>query len=293
MARLAASFPNLRPLVIAVGALALCFCEPLYALVRFSLGSEMYSHIVLIPFISLYLVWWRRESLPPPSEPDRRIATALFVAGFLVFAVYGIAHSGGALPREDDLALSTLSFLLFFAGLLALFVGRRTFRALAFPLGFLVFTIPLPVSFTASLEGALQYGSAAVAAAFFRTVGTPVFFQDLSFQLPGIRIRVAPECSGIHSTIALLITSVLAGYFFLRTSWKRALLALAVIPLGLLRNGFRVFVIGELCVHVSPDMIDSYIHHHGGPIFFALSLVPFFFFLLWLVKSDRRRAAHS
>jgi exosortase C (VPDSG-CTERM-specific) len=148
--------------------------------------------------------------------------------------------------------------------------------------------VPLPVFLMTGIETFLQHGSAGVAYALFRIAGTTVFYQNLSFDLPGISLRVAPECSGIHSSMALLITSVLGGYFFLRSPVRRWILALAVIPLALLRNGFRVFVIGELCVHISPDMIDSYIHHHGGPIFFVLSLVPFFLLLLLLLKADHR-----
>jgi len=79
----------------------------------------------------------------------------------------------------------------------------------------------------------------------------------------------------------------MAGYLFLRTPWKRGALAFAVLPLAVLRNGFRIFVIGQLCVRVGPEMGDSPIHHQGGPIFFALSLVPLFFWLLFLRKSDR------
>jgi exosortase/archaeosortase family protein len=63
-------------------------------------------------------------------------------------------------------------------------------------------------------------------------------------------------------------------------------LALFVIPLAILRNGFRIFVIGELCVHVSHDMINSWIHRKGGPVFFVLSLIPFFLLLAWLRKSE-------
>jgi exosortase/archaeosortase family protein len=77
----------------------------------------------------------------------------------------------------------------------------------------------------------------------------------------------------------------------LRRPWKRAVLCLAVIPLALLRNGFRVFVLGELCVHVGPQMIDSPIHHHGGPLFFVLSLVPFFLLLYWLKRTEAKDAA--
>ena len=72
----------------------------------------------------------------------------------------------------------------------------------------------------------------------------------------------------------------------LRRPEKRAALALFILPLALLRNAFRIFVLGQLCVRVGPNMIDSPIHHHGGPLFFALSLVPFFALLYFLKKSE-------
>jgi exosortase/archaeosortase family protein len=115
---------------------------------------------------------------------------------------------------------------------------------------------------------------------------------DLAFRLPGITLQVAPECSGIHSTMVLFITSLVAGHFFLHSPWKRTVLCLAVIPLALLRNGFRIFVLGELCMHIGPEMIDSPIHHHGGPLFFVLSLLPFFLLLYLLKKSERAAAGN-
>jgi exosortase/archaeosortase family protein len=66
------------------------------------------------------------------------------------------------------------------------------------------------------------------------------------------------------------------------------LLVAFIIPLGIVRNGFRILTIGLLCVHVGPHMIDSVIHHRGGPIFFALSLIPLFLLLVWLRRGDGR-----
>ncbi|MES2692289.1 MAG: archaeosortase/exosortase family protein, partial [Verrucomicrobiota bacterium] len=95
-------------------------------------------------------------------------------------------------------------------------------------------------------------------------------------------------CSGIRSTLVLLIVSVLTGYFFLRSPGKRTLLVAVTIPLALARNGFRIWVIGEMCVRLGPEMIDSFIHRRGGPIFFALSLIPLFIFLILLQRKERR-----
>jgi exosortase C (VPDSG-CTERM-specific) len=181
------------------------------------------------------------------------------------------------------------ALVLLFIGLCAFFLGRTLLRAITFPLGFLVCMAPLPVAVSDALETFLQHRSAAAAAGFFKLYGTPFFRVETYFQLPGFSLNVAPECSGIHSSLALFITSLLAAWLFLRSPWKRAILCLAVLPLAVLRNGLRVFVIGELCVHVGPEMIDSYIHRHGGPVFFVLSLVPFFLLLLLLLKTERRR----
>jgi exosortase/archaeosortase family protein len=118
----------------------------------------------------------------------------------------------------------------------------------------------------------------------------------VNFELPHvISITVAQECSGIRSTWVLIITSLLASYLFLRSPWRRALLVAIVVPLGVARNAFRILVLALLCVHEGPHMIDSPLHHRGGPIFFALSLVPLFA-LLWCLrrgewKWEQREAA--
>jgi exosortase C (VPDSG-CTERM-specific) len=274
---------------IATAVLSLCFFQPLIELTRLALKRDLYSHILLIPFISFYLCWERRKQLPARSSPEKMAAAIsgalgiLFLTGFLIMRA-----SGGSSAVEDSLALEIPAFLSFFVMLCYVFFGRQIVSMFAFPIGFLVFMVPFPVFLLDWIVSGLQVGSAVAADIMFELAGTPVVFQGLRFQLPDITLEVAPECSGIHSSLALLVTSVLAAFLFLRTPWKRIVLILAVIPLALIRNGFRVFTIGELCVHVGPQMIDSYIHRHGGPIFFALSLAPFFALLLWFSKGDRR-----
>jgi exosortase C (VPDSG-CTERM-specific) len=274
---------------LAAAALALCFARPLYGLARFALHRDLYSYILLVPFISIYLIWMIRRSLPRAPGDDRGIAALPLAAGVALLTWYWMgARSGAATRPEDSFALISLSFVAFLIGLFCLFYGRRGLKAALFPLAFLVFLSPLPVAVTDGIEKFLQHSSAAAADGLFVISGTPVFSQGLVFRLSDISIEVAPECSGIHSTLVLFLTSLLAGYLFLRSPWKRSLLTLAVIPLAILRNGFRVFTIGELCVHIGPQMIDSYIHRHGGPFFFILSLVPFFLLLAYLSKSESR-----
>jgi len=278
---------RLRFFFLIAAILALCFGKPLYDLLRLAANSDLYSYIPLIPMISAYLIWSQRKNLPRFSEPTDTLAAFFFAGGVAAIAGYLLAARFSSLAYEDCLTLLILGFLLFFTSACCLFLGKEILRAIAFPISLLIFIIPLPEFFRHWTEMFLQHGSAAVAGGLFKLSGTPFFQDGLVFQLPGINLEVAPECSGIHSTLALLITSLVASHLFLRSPWKRATLCLAVIPLALLRNGFRVFVIGQLCVHVGPEMINSPIHHHGGPIFFILSLIPFFLLLIFLRKSER------
>jgi exosortase C (VPDSG-CTERM-specific) len=278
-----------RNLGLATLGLALAFAKPLWDLMQFARHSEFHSYILLIPIISLYLVWLKRGSLPIRSRPARKTASVFLAAGVLVLLTYWLfLRSHLRLTEDDYLAVMMISFLLFFCGICSLFLGKENFRALAFPLALLIFMVPIPAFAMPSIDTFLQNGSAAAAAGFFSLAGTPYLRNELTFQLPGITpIQVARECSGIQSSMVLLITGLVAGYLFLRRPRNRVILALLMIPLGLLRNGFRVFTLGELCVHVGPQMIDSPIHHRGGPIFFALSLIVLFILLVVLQRLER------
>jgi exosortase C (VPDSG-CTERM-specific) len=272
---------------VAAFVLLAAFSVVLRDLVRFALQSDLYSHVALVPFVSIYLAWLKRDTLATRSPPDSLWAALLLGSGLLLLTGRLVLTLG----TEDALAMAIYSLVLLFAGLCALLLGRHTFRALAFPLGFLLFMAPLPTAIMEWIEVALQHRSADAAHILFSIAGTPFFRAENFFQLPGMKIFVAPECSGIHSTLALFITSTLAGYFFLRSPRYRLLLTLAVIPLAIARNGLRIFVIAELCVHIGPEMIDSAIHRHGGPFFFALSMVPFVIGLWVLMRRERRRNA--
>jgi exosortase C (VPDSG-CTERM-specific) len=284
---------QLRKFFLATVILAVCFGRPLFDLLRLAAKDDLYSYIPLIPMISLYLVWLQKKSLPRLSEPAHKLAALFFTGGLVAIAVYWFVVRFALLANEDYLALTIFAFLLFFTGACCLFLGKEMSRAIAFPIGLLVFTIPLPEFVRHGIETFLQYGSAAVADGLFKLSGMPVYQDGFMFRLPGFNLEVAPECSGIHSSLVLFIMSLLTGYLFLRKPWNRTMLALAVIPLALLRNGFRIFVIGQLCVRIGPEMINSYIHRHGGPLFFILALIPLFLLLIFLRKSERANKKSS
>lgn len=278
---------------MALAVVAVAFVWPLSVWVRYGLQSDLFSYTLLVPVVSAYLFLTSRHTgVESETRPARTLGSVLAATGVAIVAGYGLALSGGSqFAVQDTVAVTTFAFVLLVAAAAAFFLPRPLLRTAAFPLIFLIFMAPFPVAVEHAVEMFLQHGSAPPAYWFLKLAGTPVFREELIFQLPGITLQVAPECSGIRSTIVLFLTSLVASYLFLRSPWRRAVLIGAVIPLALLRNGFRIFVIGELCVRIGPHMIDSFVHKKGGPIFFALSLIPFSILVYFLVKSDRRQSA--
>jgi exosortase C (VPDSG-CTERM-specific) len=295
---LAPSFPahdrtTLVRTLLALGCLSLAYAGVILDLFGFARENELYSHLPLIPLIVAYLIWGQRVKLASTramSSPGA--AGAVCFLGLALVSGYGVALAHGWSPsRQDKLFVLILSYLLIGLGLALYFLGKRWLWTIAFPLGMLLLMPPLPLGVERGMERFLQEASAEAAWVLFQMVGAPVIHNGLVFDLPDLPIKVAQECSGIRSSLVLVITSLIASYLFLRGYVRRTLLFLITIPLGIVRNGFRIFVIGELCVYGGPDMLNSWVHKKGGPLFFVLSLSVLWVALAVLRAGERPRAS--
>jgi exosortase C (VPDSG-CTERM-specific) len=271
---------------LLVAALAAAFISPLCALFAHAAASEIHSHILLVPLISAYLVKLRWPAPPAPYRSGIIWGGVFALLGLLLFI--SNVRLAPALTWNDHLSLTTASFLSFLFAIGFAVLGRAWMSAFAFPLAFLIFLIPLPDQWVQTLETASKLASTEAANALFSLSSTPVLRQGTNFQLPGMVIHVAQECSGIRSSLVLFITSLVAANLFLRSPWRRLVLVACVIPLGIIRNGFRIVVIARLCIDYGPQMIHSWIHHQGGPFFFVLSLTPLLLLIWWLRAGERR-----
>jgi exosortase len=234
---------------------------------------EHYSHVVLIPLISAVLVYLDRGAI------FARVAYAPGWGGVLMLAgvaLSWIARSGPVTdPEQIFVSLAMLGLVLLCAGAFLLCYGMDALKAAAFPVAFLLFMVPLPPFLLHSTIVSLQKASTEVTYVLFKVVGVPVYREGFFFWLPGLAIEVAEECSGIRSFLALTITGVLAGHLLLRTGWARGTLALAMLPIAIVKNAVRIVVLSLLAIHVDKSFITgSVVHSRGGiPLFFVTLLV--------------------
>jgi exosortase len=274
---------------------AVVYFSPISALAKLVFENETYSHMPLIPLVSLFLLVIQRKIVF--AEAARKPAAGLAVgAGGLV--LYGLAtllrgHLSSQAFRNQDvpndyLALCMAGAVAWVIGSFIAVYGLRAFKKARFALLFLIFTIPIPVFLMNGIVTSLQFASAEAADIVFRLTGAPYHRSGLVFEFPNVAVLVAEQCSGIRSSLSLFILSIITGYLFLRTFSRRVILALAIFPITVVKNAFRIVTITLLANYVDMRFLTNHwIHSSGGIPFFAVAM-GMFIPLVWLLRRTEK-----
>jgi exosortase len=248
----------------------LLFAKPLYALVQLAERDDTSSHILLIPFICAWLLYSERNE----SQREYRFpiwpALAFFLPSLLI--AFGAGQCAFCSPK-DRLSAYILSLVFLLIAGFVFILGTAKAKTSGFTLAFLIFAIPIPDFILDKIIYGLQAGSAAVAEVFFDLSGVPVLREGFVFRLPKMSIEVAKECSGIRSSLALLILALLVAHFSFRPIWKKFLFILAGLCMMLVKNGIRIATLTLLANYVDPDFLYGRLHRQGGVVFFLIGLV--------------------
>jgi exosortase len=240
----------------------------LVALYEHSRASDTASHTVLIPFVTGALVFLNRKSV-------FALVRTNWWGGGVVAAGLALRLTADAVaitPSGSALTVGTWGLAVCSIGAFVLVYGQQSFRAALFPLLFLGFLAPIPPGVLSGVTWFLRAGSTYAVAAMLSLSGTPYLREGFQFDLPTLAIEIADACSGIRSSIALLLTGLLMGYVFLDKSWKMAVLAVASIPFAILKNGIRITTLSLLSIHVDRDFLSGQLHHEGGVLFFLVGV---------------------
>ena len=277
-------------LIMSVSVLAL-FYSQVFVRIYGLLDDDLYSHIVLIPFISAYFIYAERERIFFRTQGGLAPGAALFASALLLYILALWAKTG--LRENDYLSVMVLSALAFTWGGFLLFYGMEALKKALFPLLFLLFMVPIPTVLLEKVVYLLQVGSAEVSYGIIRLSGMPVLREGFVFHLPEMSIEVAEECSGIRSSLAVLITGVMAGHMFLKSRGRKVVLILTVLPVVIIKNGIRISTLALLASYVDRSFItNSFLHKNGGVFFFVLALL-LLTLVVWVLRNSERRSGEG
>jgi exosortase D (VPLPA-CTERM-specific) len=254
------------PALVVLGCLIFSYWATIQKLVQQWLGSEDYSHGLLIVPIALYLIWERRRELRAADiRTDWRALPVLLFAVF-VFIV-------GELGAE--LFTTRVSMLVFVIGLTWLLFGYQVLKILRFPLAFLFLMLPLPGFIYRNITFPLQLISTTGAVEFMHILGISAFQEGNVIDLGYTQLQVVEACNGLRFILPLFTLGMLFAYFGLKSIWKRVLLVAATIPIAIFANVFRIAATGFIGRHWGQEAAQGFFHSFSGWAVFMLSVALF------------------
>ena len=221
-----------------------------------------YSHGIIIPILSAFLIWRQRAQLRELS----------FVGSWwgLVPIATGLALRWvGQLTTMHT--LEHYAFLLVVYGLVLAVVGPVMFRRLWMPLGILVFALPLPQVFDNALSLKLQLWSSALGVLVIRAAGISVLLEGNIIDLGSYQLEVAEACSGLRYLFPLMTLAFIVAYLFRGPIWKRVAIFCSSIPITVLMNSLRIGFIGITVDRWGSGMAEGALHDFEGWLVFMLS----------------------
>jgi exosortase len=254
------------------GALLVTVLLALYApvlvhLVRQWWTDPDYSHGFLVPLLSAYLIWQRRDKLAAVARKPSNWGV-LVVLGSLGLLFLG---SLGA-----ELFLTRISIIGTICGLIAYFSGWKLLRAMAFPLAFLLFAVPIPVIIYNEIVFPLQFVASRFATSCLETLNLfPIMREGNVLIMPGMRLQVVEACSGIRSLMSLLALAAGYGYLAEKSTVVRWFLFLAMVPLAIVSNGTRVMITALMTNYIGPKAAEGFMHEFSGWVIFVVATALF------------------
>lgn len=246
---------------------------------RWTLSVWHHAHGLLIPPLVAYFVYQeldRVRALPPGAS-----------AWGFAFLVPALAMHVADMGMHTQL-LSAISLVLILPGLALLFLGRARTLAIAFPLAFSAFMLPIPLSMTEGLHLALREVATVATAAFVPLLGIGVYAEGTTLHLADQTLFVGDGCSGFSTLYASLAVAALTAYSC--SSWRRRVLVLGLAaPVAVAANIVRVVLLVVLVHWRGEDVLGTWLHPGSGMLTFALALPVIF----WLGTASERREVPS
>lgn len=268
--------PPLLWILICIGLALAIFSalDPLAAMVQRWDNSEEYGYGYMIPVITLFLIWQRKDKLEIIPFTGSWLGAGLLLVGVL-FTVVG--------QLSAIYALAQYGFVIAVIGAVYGVMGWTAFKVVVVPLLLLFLMVPLPGFVFNNLSSQLQLISSQIGVAVIRLFGISVYLEGNVIDLGTYQLQVVEACSGLRYLFPLIALSIIASYFYRAAVWKRVVVILSSMPITVLMNSFRIGVIGVLVDNYGIEQAEGFLHDFEGWVVF-MACVMLLVAEIWLLS---------
>jgi len=235
---------------------------------RWFARDSYYSHGILIPFVTGYLIWQKRDELTlikPEKSPLGMVIIVFGLVIHLLSSILRIYFSSG------------FSMIIVLLGLIAHFYGNQILKKVLFPILFLFFMVPLPMVVITNISFQMKLFAATLATGILNNMGLPAIQEGSILKMRHTYVIVDDVCSGLRSLISLTALGMLFAYWMKSGIFKKVILFLSTIPIAIITNVCRIVFLSFVSEIWGPEYAVGFIHDFSGFLVFALAFVLLFF----------------
>lgn len=255
--------------VLLVGSFVAAYIPTVLSLIDGPWQTEQEGHGPLIIVASLWLVWQSREKLKAVElSPAPVLGWAGLLSGLLLMF----------LARTQDIVTAqALSIIPVIIGCVLLLAGWPMLRTLAFPIGFLLFAVPMPDWIIDGATVPLKVFISDSVTRILYAAGYPVAQNGVMIMIGSYKLLVKDACSGMNSIFALSAIGVFYAYAFRWQEKVRSLILLAsIVPITIVANFIRVITLVLIAYYGGPDMLEGAVHDLTGIGLFVVAVILLF-----------------
>jgi exosortase len=272
--------------VILAGLVLLLYASVIKDLVLQWWNDADYGHGFFVPLFSGYILWRERERWTKTEIKPSNFGFVVMLGAIALLLL-------GSLGAE--FFTSRFSLLALLAGMILFLAGWKMLRAVSFPLGYLMWMIPIPVIIYNQITFPLQLIASRLATAWLEFAQVPVLRNGNILIMSNYSLEVVEACSGIRSLMTLMALAVAYGYLVSPRRWVRYVLAAFMVPIAIVTNAIRIMGAGLLAHRFGPAAAEGFLHQFSGWAIFLLALGLMFgsHWILRHIAERRTRAAND
>ncbi|MBF0478090.1 MAG: exosortase/archaeosortase family protein [Candidatus Omnitrophica bacterium] len=232
---------------------------------RWFARDSYYSHGILIPFVSGYLIWQKwAEIKNTPVVPSKRRGSIITLAGILVYilaSLFRVYFVGG------------FSMFAVLIGLIMYFYGWQVLRKIWVPVALLLFMFPLPLVIITNISFRMKMLAAKIAAVILNHIGIPALREGSMIYMRHAYVVVDDVCSGLRSLISLLALGAIFAYISSKTKVKKWILFFSTVPIAVITNVVRVVILASIAEIWGSQYTKGFVHDTTGFLIFAVAFI--------------------
>jgi exosortase len=253
-----------RPAIIT--ALLLVIYSPTiwWMVDRWNAKDSYYSHGFLVPFVSLYVLWLKKDRLLAIGSRPLALGLWLVVVGLLMHilsAFFRVYFS------------SAFSSIFVICGLILYFRGKEMLRETLFAVLFLVFMMPLPLVAIVGITFKMKIFAAYWANKIVNAIGVRAILDGSVIKMRTTHVVVEDVCSGLRSLISLLALGTIVAYLSKLVRWKKVIVFFAAGVMAIVANIVRIVFMALTSEIYGAKFTEGFLHTLSGLLVFVVAFV--------------------